>query len=598
MSDIVQQYIDISREELSVSKNKIDINLSDELLFGTICYKYFYNEGRFDVTDFRNSYTDGANDGGVDLIAVNEGDIYKSLVLIQSKNVKDFSSKDEIKDIFTKMAQTVKDFRNDKVGSYNKNLRRIYREKYDDAVEDENFSIELVLFINTNKSEEYRDEISLHLKKIEELEDFEVSIFYKNEVEQQIKNFENGQRYVREGKVDIYKEHGFIKNGDNGLLVNISALSVRNLYDKYRDEGLFEQNFRYFVRNKKIDDQINSSLKKKRDKFWFLNNGIIIGCKDFHLDGDNIKLEDFSIINGCQTTTILGSYKGSNEDLDFPISCKIVKPDHGGEDYFNVFISEIAEASNSQKPISDRDLKSNYPEQRNLQQDLKAYEPKIYLEIKRGEGILRKKNIQSWQKIKNDALGQLILSVLLQRPGTARSNKKKIFSDRGTYNSIFKRNHDKDTLVDLLQLANYYDDFVKLSNLSEKPSNIAKNGRLCVIAIIGFIIKYNRQQIDIKLDSSSTEWISDLTSDTLTGSFFDKDRPDDYRDALNSLFNQIIMALLNLYTSRGDTETSVTNFFKTDKKYFSVILEFIKSSIILDEYEFRKVKEKMDQIFY
>ncbi|MBE0441006.1 MULTISPECIES: AIPR family protein [unclassified Psychrobacter] len=598
MSDIVQQYIDITREELFASKNKIDITLSDELLFGTICYKYFYNEGRFDITDFKNSYTDGANDGGVDLIAVNEGDIYKSLVLIQSKNVKNFNSKDEIKDIFTKMAQTVKDFRNDKVGSYNKNLRRIYREKYDDAVEDENFSIELVLFINTNKSEEYRDEISLHLKKIEELEDFELSIFYKNEVEQQIKNFENGQRYVREGRVDIYKDHGFIKNGENGLLVNISALSVRKLYDKYRDEGLFEQNFRYFVRNKKIDDQINSSLKKKRDKFWFLNNGIIIGCKDFHLDGDNIKLEDFSIINGCQTTTILGSYKGSNEDLDFPISCKIVKPDHGGEDYFNVFISEIAEASNSQKPISDRDLKSNYPEQRNLQLELKAQDPKIYLEIKRGEGILRKRNLQSWQKIKNDSLGQLILSVLLQRPGTARSNKKKIFSDRGTYNSIFKRTHDKDTIVDLLQLANYYDEFVKSSNLSEKPSNIAKNGRLCVLAIIGFIIKYNHQQIDIKLESSSAEWVSDLTSDTLTGPLFDKNRPDDYRHALNSLFNQIIMALLNLYTSRGDTETSVTNFFKTDKKYFSVILEFIKSSIILDEYEFHKVKEKMDKIFY
>lgn len=597
MSDIVQQYIDISREELSASKNKIDITLSDELLFGTICHKYFYNEGRFDVTDFKNSYTDGANDGGIDLIAVNEGDIYKSLVLIQSKNVKNFNSKDEIKDIFTKMAQTVKDFRNDKVGSYNKNLRRIYREKYDDAVEDENFSIELVLFINTNKSEEYRDEIFLHLKKIEELEDFELSIFYKNEVEQQIKNFENGQRYVKEGKIDIYKEHGFIRNGESGLLVNISALSVRNLYDKYRDEGLFEQNFRYFVRNKKIDDQINSSLKKKRDKFWFLNNGIIIGCKNFHLDGDNIKLEDFSIINGCQTTTILGSYKGSNEDLDFPISCKIVKPDHGGEDYFNVFISEIAEASNSQKPISDRDLKSNYPEQRNLQRELKAQEPKIYLEIKRGEGILRKRNIENWQKIKNDTLGQLILSVMLQRPGTARSNKKKIFSDRVTYNSIFKRTHDKNTIVDLLKLANYYDEFVKSSNLSEKPSNIAKNGRLCVLAIMGFIIKYNRQQIDIKLESNSPEWVSDLTSDTLTHSLFDKDRPDDYKDALNSLFNQIIMALLNLYTSRGDTETSVTNFFKTDKKYFSVILEFIKSSIILDEYEFRKVKEKMDQVF-
>lgn len=597
MSDTIQHYIDATRDELTASKNKIDISLSDDLLFGSVCYKYFYNEGRFDVTDFKNSHTDGANDGGIDLIAVNESDTYKSLVLIQSKNIQNFNSKDEIKDIFTKMAQTVRDFKSGKIGSYNKNLRRIYREKYDDAVEDEAFFIELVLFINTNKSEKYRDEVVLHLNKIEELEEFEKSIFYKNEVEQQIKNFENGQRYVSEGKVEIYKNDGFIKNGDNGLLVNISALSIRNLYDKYRDEGLFEQNFRYFVRNKKIDDQIYMSLKKRRDIFWFLNNGIIIGCKNFYLDGDNIKLENFSIINGCQTTTILGSYKGSNEDLDFPISCKIVKPDQEGEDYFNMFISQIAEASNSQKPISDRDLKSNYPEQRKLQQDLKAQDPKVYLEIKRGEGILRKRNLKNWQKIKNDALGQLILSVLLQQPGTARSNKKKIFSDRATYNDIFKRTHDKDTIIDILKLSDYYDEFVATSNLSEKPSNIAKNGKLCVLAIIGFLIKYSRQKIDIKLDSGSSEWVTEITGDVLNGPLFDVDRPDDYLVVLNSLFNQIIMALLNLYNSRGDTETSVTNFFKTDKKYFTIILEFIKSSVILDEYEFRKVREKLEMVF-
>lgn len=334
--------MDITREELSVSKDQINVDLTDELLFGAVCYKYFYNDGKFDIIDFKNSYTDGSNDGGIDFIAVNEGDIYKSLVLIQSKNVKDFNSKDEIKDIFTKMAQTVSDFQFNKIGSFNKNLRRIYSEKYDDAVEDEN-SIQLVLFINTNKDERYQDEILQHLSKVEALENFDISIFYRNQVEEHIKSFENGQRFVSEGKVDIYKDHGYIKNGTNGLLVNISALSVRNLYDKFRDDGLFEQNFRYFVRNKKIDDQINESLKKKRDKFWFLNNGIIIGCKDFYLDGDNIKLEDFSIINGCQTTTILGSYKGSNEDLDFPIPCKIVKPDQPGEDYFNRFIIILPE---------------------------------------------------------------------------------------------------------------------------------------------------------------------------------------------------------------------------------------------------------------
>lgn len=597
MSNIIQQHISIVRDELYASSNKLTVNLSDDLLYGIVCYKYFYNDGRFDVIEFKNSYTDGANDGGIDLIAVNDGDLYKSLVLVQSKHVKDFNSKDEIKDIFTKMAQTVTDFRTGKIGSYNNALRRIYPEKYDDAVGDENFSINLVLFINTNKTEQYKSDIMTHLNKVPELENFDISIFYKNEVEQQIKNFENGQRYVDEGRVGIYKEHGYIKYGDNGILVNISALSVRDLYDRYKDDGLFEQNFRYFVRNAKIDDQINLSLKKKRDLFWFLNNGIIIGCKNFHLDGDNIKLEDFSIINGCQTTTILGCYKGANEDLDFPISCKIVKPDTDDEDSFNSFISEIAEASNSQKPISDRDLKSNYPEQRNLQQLLKSTEPKVYLEIKRGERSPRGKGIETWQKIKNDAFGQLILSTLLQHPGTARSNKRKIFSDRTTYNDIFKRSHDKETIVDVLRLSNYYDEFLKKGTLGEKPLQIAKNGKLSILAIIGFLIKHKRQKIDMKLATNSTEWISDVTSDVLTGPLFDVERPDDYIEALNSLFNQIIMALQHLYWSRGDTETSVTNFFKTDKKFFTVILEAIKSGMILDTYEYGKVKDKMDKVF-
>ncbi|MEZ5007559.1 MAG: hypothetical protein R2753_05330 [Chitinophagales bacterium] len=73
------------------------------------------------------------------------------------------------------------------------------------------------------------------MSKVNELEDFEISIFYKNEIEHQIESFEDGQRFVSEGKVDIYKEHGHIKNGQNGILVDISALSIRKLYDKYRE---------------------------------------------------------------------------------------------------------------------------------------------------------------------------------------------------------------------------------------------------------------------------------------------------------------------------------------------------------------------------
>ena len=572
-------------------------SLSDDFIFGIVAYKYFYNDGRFDKSDFKNSYVDGINDGGIDLIAVDENDLEKNLVLIQSKNISAVHSKDEIKDIFTKMAQTVNDFKNEKVGNYNDRLRRVYREKYDYCFDDANFSVKLVLFLGFDKNEDYKSMIYNHLQKVEELDDYECQIFFKSELTQQISSFEEERRYVSEGKVKIFKEHGVIKNGDNGLLVDISAISLRELYDRYKNDGLFEQNFRYFIKNEKIDSQINESLKRKRDRFWFLNNGIIIGCKDFKPDGDNIKLTDFSIVNGCQTTTIIGSYKGAHEDLDFPIPCKIIKPDKEGEEYFNIFISEIAEASNSQKPISDRDLKSNQVEQRNLQKLLSSSDPKIYVEIKRGEGILRRKNIETWQKIKNDQLGQIILACLLQQPGTARSAKKKIFADKSFYNRVYKRTHDKQTIVDLLRISELYDKYISNITLNETPSNVSKNGKLAILAIICFLIKYKRGQINLKLDTNSVEWSSDVTIDNLNGLLLKVDRNDNYEKVLNSIFNQIIRTLSVLYESREKLETSVTNFFKTDKKYHSIILERIKTEYLLDEYEFENLNAKLIQVF-
>lgn len=446
------------------------------------------------------------------------------------------------------------------------------------------------------------------LNRTLELNDFELKIYTKNEIEQQIKSITEGQRFVESGKIDFYNNHGVLKYNENGILVDIKALSLRELFDRYKDQGLFEQNFRYFVSNKKIDEQINNSLERKRDKFWFLNNGIIIGCEDFKIDGNVIRMEKFSIINGCQTTTILGEFKGQNANLDFPIPCKIVKPDTQGgspdDDKYIQFISEIAEASNSQKPIADRDLKSNRKEQRDLKTFLKNENPKIFLEIKRGEKVNRTRNLEPWQKIKNDSLGQLILAVLLQQPGTARSGKRKIFADKSIYNSIFmNRTLDenfKKCIVDLLKLSNAYDNFLKSKEdvYQEVQLNVGKNGKLCILAIIGFILKNERGYIDRSQNSNYKELAAILKSDNLVGVLFDPNRPDDYESSLNSIFNELIQAISSLYRTRMEEESSITNFLKTDAKYYSIILDYINNHFIQDEYEYNKLKDKLKNVFY
>lgn len=585
----------ISKE---IEKIKSDIkklpNLSDDHLFGIVGMKYFFNEGKFYQADFKDTYTDGANDGGIDLVIATESDVDKSLVLIQSKNITDKPGKDDIKAIFEKMAQTVQNFEQNKIAQYSEKLQRIYKIHFDSASDDPKFNVQLALFLGCNVDDEWRERIDTHLSNVKALEDFTIAIYDLSDVLEKINSINDGRRYVSQGKIKIYKEDGNIHRNENGILVNIQAMSLRELYIKYKDDGLFEQNFRYFVKNEKIDDQINESLEKKRDRFWFLNNGIIIGCKDFVLDGDEVKLEDFSIINGCQTTTLIGQYKKRNENYDFPIQCKIVKPDKENDDeYFNEFISEIAEASNSQKPISDRDLKSNNVEQRRLQRQLKELEEPIYLEIKRGEKN-SKKGLKDWQKIKNDIYGQLILSFILQQPGTARSNKKKLFSDKQIYNRVYRRKVDSETIKDLLKLSSYYDAYLKseMDDRDDIEVDVAKNGKLCVLAIIGFFIKHERKLLP---KFKSNDWKTALTSDNISGSFL-IESGDDFDSTLYSVFNELVRKIKQQYNAPEEKGTSVSNFLKTDTKYYSSVLDGIMS-IVNDRHDYSRFKEKFGGIF-
>jgi DNA-dependent RNA polymerase auxiliary subunit epsilon len=405
---------------------------------------------------------------------------------------------------------------------------------------------------------------------------------------------------VPEDKVRINKHDGILKYGDFGMLVNISSNSLKDLYDKHRNKGLFEQNFRYFVRNKKIDDKITDSLQKKRDDFWFLNNGIIISCKDFKPDGDNIKLYDFSIVNGCQTTTLIGEYKGKNEGDNFFLPCKIVKSKSNQEDEFSRFMSEIAEASNSQKPISDRDLKANRPEQRKLQKELKEEDPKIYIEIKRGEQ--QRKAIEPWQKIKNDELGQFILSFNLQQPGTARSGKRKIFSSDTTYRSVFLRKPSKTNIVDLLKLKEYYIEYVEKQLREDKfvdleQESVARNGKFIVIALIGLFYKHKNNLISFKGFSKDENWFDSLEKDNMHESIFNTNyKKDDFFIKLNGLFQLIIAELSNIYRIREKEEKNVSNFFKTDTKYQKIIIKHFIDTVFNNEYRMKEVNDYLEII--
>ena len=264
------------------------------------------------------------------------------------------------------------------------------------------------------------------------------SISFGFDIEYEILEIENPKEYVDIAAIKVDSSYNKLVYGEEeSLIVNVSAKSLQALYEQYGYRGLFAQNLRYYVKNARIDDSILQSIQETPDIFWYLNNGIIIICDRYSIYGDKVVLYNFSIINGGQTTKLIGE---AIFEKDFFLQCKIVKNKYSDENEKIAFIAHVAEASNTQKPIKEKDLIANKPEQRLLKKQLA--EAGIYCQIKRGEKVNKKLYPAAWQNTTNEELGQFILSFAYQKPGIARGNKASICGNKERYNLLFGKKYD------------------------------------------------------------------------------------------------------------------------------------------------------------
>lgn len=410
-----------------------------------------------------------------------------------------------------------------------------------------------------------------------------VHIYQEDKIEKAVSMAINPLKTVQKDQVILDRENNCLSYESDdlrGIFCNVSSFSISNLYQKYAGAGLFDLNIRKYIRNSLVDSGINKTLEENRQNFWFLNNGIIIACRNFTVKGDEVSLEHFSIVNGGQTTTLVGTYQGKNHE-EFFIPCKIVAPRN--EQTAGDFFTKIAEASNSQKPIYARDLKSNTPEMRRLSQELER--EKVHLEIKRSyrpahsDGIL----------LKNDEFGQLVLSFILQRPGTARSGKKLIFENQQLYESIFKVDYFQDSnrrhfILDLIHLnvaLKSTESTLKkeyLSNAQSDQEEIIKNAHQVILALLGLMYRLVNKDLSIYTLLRKPAIVAQ--EPIIYGQFLGGQGEDLARKMkrLTGLLVNVVAGAYAEEASKGMT-SSVSNFLKTDQKYYSTIVTRICESM-------------------
>ena len=570
-------------KELAKKAGISEGKLNNEFLFTLQMVDYFYYNKNIGEQDIRENFVDGSADGGIDYI-FNKDDV---MYLVQGKTSEGLSYED-IRNIFFKMNTTINNFEKMKYDSYSEKLKSTYLNAYDDLSENKN--ITLVLFTKTEFTENLKLKID-ELKKEDFLCNYNVEIYDAKDIEFKVMTISSDKEFIKNDSIKLSGAKNVLKYGENGIIVNIKASSLKRLYAKHYNDGLFSYNLREHISQKNVDDGIENTIKREKDNFWFYNNGITIGCEDFDIDGYVLKLYNFSIINGAQTTTKIGESKLIDNGYDFDIVCKVVKANDGLNDESG-FIMKISEASNSQKPIKARDLKANAREQKILQNKCAENKNSLAIEIKRGVKPKNYYKVEKWQRVTNEYVGQLILACLLQRPGSARSGKITIFTSEKVYNQIYKnRKLDCDIIFDLVRIADKYEEFKNsYANDVADVDLIAacKNGKFTALAIIFYLYKRFHNIVENCFDEKLND--DNIVNTKLTLNY----REDDYDKKINELFKFIIKKLSDIYEKKKESLklTSYSNFFKTDKTYQDVILmEF--DMILDDDWDRAKLKEYM-----
>jgi hypothetical protein len=568
-------------EACGVTKGK----QSDEYLFTLNAVDLFYYKKNIGQVDIKTGFIDGPNDGGIDFI-YSDGE---SLCLIQGKSSSALSFED-IKNVYNKMSETVNKFEDRDFDGFSSLLKSAYRNAYDNLSDEKN--IELILFTNTEINDKIRAEVEKLSKNNQNLKRYKLSIYDQDDIKLRDAIIETDSDLVDEDKITIWlgddKNSNMLKYGNNGIIVNVMASSVKRLYEKYGKSGLFSYNLREYISQKNVDEGIEETIKKDNKNFWFYNNGITIGCRDFAKDGNTIKLYNFSIINGAQTTTKIGKSRLVNEKIenDFALVCKIVKDDKMSHE----FITKISESSNSQKPVKQRDLKANTSEQRRLQNESATNgDYSLSIEIKRGVHPANYKKVDKWRRITNEYLGQLIYACLLQHPGPARNSKNAIFSSKKLYTQIFMRKHDYNTLYDMVRIAHIYDEFVeefvpRSNDNDTQKIALMKNGKFTIISIAFYLYKKQQGIVDSYLSDK-------VRKDNISGLLITDYDGDDLDKKLKALFNFIVRIVDQIYDANAHKlkVTSYSNFFKAETNYEIILQKFDD----LDDYDKDKIETLM-----
>lgn len=428
---------------------------------------------------------DGANDKGIDLFYVDDDN--ERIIIVQGKYSPGLDYKPKEKDV-DRLLGCLHWLVNPE--ALRREGRKELAEAADDFVEAQKngYGTELIYVYTGKKSANIEKKIAVYNLNDENVQKSRVLRHYHLDLITDLwEEIQGGIRRIRSEEIET---KGGRSNLDgqfgSALLTSVPCSELVRLYKAYGDK-LFDRNVRLYLGAHKgsVNAGMAATIKDPNDRlnFWAYNNGITVICDDFEEVNTAVKLTNFSVINGCQTTVSLAENEGTDPNMYVAVRFIAAAAE---------LVDDIIRCTNSQNPMRTWDIASQRKTQRRLKGDF-AELKKPYLYITR-RGDKPKANIDKYKddgrlrKIQIDVLGQY-MAAYRGDPVLAYKHKAFIFSKH--HDEVFPPDIRVEDVLFVWLCGEVCKEIVleKIKGIAEDAKILKKGGTLFTLAVMSEILK-------------------------------------------------------------------------------------------------------------
>lgn len=233
---------------------------------------------------------------------------------------------------------------------------------------------------------------------------------------------------------------------------------------RHINRAVFYDNVRDFNPLSDINNSIISELNSgDLRSFVFKNNGVTVVAKNITRKGDNFNLEDYQIVNGCQTTNILALAQGNSKKIYVPfrlIGCQ--DPD---------FVATIIVGTNKQNEVREDQFWALLPLMKDLEEYCAAQDDDAKILIERRDNQYRGVAVERTRIIRPSDLMKAAAATFFYQPHRAARDHRGI--RREFSSKIFRQNHSVE-LYHAAALALYKFDYMVRTGKVDRAWSIYK----------------------------------------------------------------------------------------------------------------------------